>query len=271
MRRLSLVSVIAAAVLVFAFFIVLMARAGLIELPSFLSGFLVQPGEETTEVIPGDDGKIYEALAERKKTEGVAVTRDINAADAAVFFSSLQFSDEYSIFNRVTLYADEKSLTVRNKIWRQGALYRIETYDMNDILQKIVLCDGENVYVTAVSGGEKTKRVFPAGGEFTLEQQAGIPSAEDIRALLTGDAAGTADIENISVSLVRTAENSVYHVEYDYISLLLHEQLYISLENGFVVRAETRETSGKLTYSLETDFMHSGITGYSGINIFKPE
>jgi hypothetical protein len=51
-----------------------------------------------------------------------------------------------------------------------------------------------------------------------------------------------------------------------------HEQLWISLEYGFIVRAETRETGGnKLTYSLVTDFMQTGITGYSGVNIFSPD
>ncbi|MDD4774277.1 MAG: hypothetical protein PHZ09_11875, partial [Eubacteriales bacterium] len=98
---------------------------------------------------------------------------------------------------------------------------------------------------------------------------AGMPSVEDARAALNDTGGG--DIDNVSVSLVRTPEASVYHVEYDYMRLLLHEQLYISLEYGFIVRAETVETSGQLTYSLVTDFMQTGITGYAGADIFSPD
>lgn len=275
MRRLSVISIIAAAVLVFTFFIALMYEFELIELPDFVSGLLGQPGVDTVEVIPGDDGSIYDALMQKKAAPGVTVTRNINAADAAVFFTELKPSEEYSVFNRVTLYADNKSLVLRNKIWRQGMRYRIETYDVNNALLKTILCDGTNVYVTERAGENETGRIFPVSDGFTLEQQAGMPSVEDIRVLLAGSSGENSepeqDIDNISVSLVRTAENSVYHVEYDYMNLLLHEQLYISLENGFVVHAETRETSGNLTYSLETDFMQTGITGYAGINIFTPE
>ncbi len=275
MRRLSVISIIAAAVLVFTVFVVLMYEFELIELPDFVSNLLGQPGKDTVQVIPGDDGSIYDALMQRETVPGISVTRNINAADAAVFFTELQPSDEYSVFNRVTLYAGNKSLVYRNKIWRQGIRYRIETYDNHDALLKTIICDGENVYITDRTGEEETRRVFPVSDGFTLEQQAGMPSVEDIRVLLAGSGGETPEtvriIDNISVSLVRTAENSVYHVEYDYMNLLLHEQLYISLENGFVVHAETRETSGNLTYSLDTDFMQTGITGYAGINIFTPE
>ena len=80
-----------------------------------------------------------------------------------------------------------------------------------------------------------------------------MPSAEDNRVIIAADTA--VDIDNISVSRIRTAENSVYHVEYDHMNLLLHKQFYISPENGFVIRQEIREKSGALTYNLGTSFI----------------
>lgn len=273
MRRLLVIFIIAFLVLAAAFTVILMFRFGLIKPPDFLSALLGEDGEDIKEVIPGDDGVIYDALMNRETTEGITVTRNINAADAAVFFTELRPAGEYSLFNRVTLYADNRSITYINKIWRQDQRYRIETYDIKEVPIKTVICDGEYVYVTYHNDSDG-ESVFPASG-FTLEQQAGMPSVDDILKRLTEKEREKTDviqdIENISVSLIQTRENSLYHVEYDYLYLLLHEQLYISIENGFVVRAETRETSGILTYSLETDFMQTGIAGYTGSgDIFAP-
>ena len=268
MRRISVISLVAAAIVVFVFFAVLMYNNGLLSLPGFITSLLGKPGDKTVTVLPGDDGAVYDALMHNETAEGVSVYRDLTDADAAGFFTELQPVDEYSLFNRVTLYEGNKSITYRNKIWRQGPRYRIEVYDEKNNPYKTIICDGVNVYLTLHTDHSDMMRVFPAGGEFTLEQQAGMPSIEDARAAL-GDGGGE-DIDNVSVSLVRTPEASVYHVEYDYMRLLLHEQLYISLEYGFIVRAETTETSGQLTYGLVTDFMQTGITGYSGADIFHP-
>lgn len=284
MRRISVISIVAAAALVFTVFMAMMYKSGLIKLPGFVTSLFGQAGVNTVEVIPGDDGRIYDALMQKGTVDGVSVSRNITAADAAVFFAELIPSAEYTVFNRYTLFSDASSVTYRNKIWRQGVRYRIETYDNNDKLIKTVICDGESVYVTEHAGEEVSSHTFPVNDSFTLEQQAGMLSVEDVRAALDNTAADNTvekpgettgdvrDIGNVSVSLVRTVDSSVYRVEYDYTLFPLHEQLYISLEYGFIVHAETRETAANtLTYSLVTDFMQTGITGYPGVNIFSPD
>lgn len=291
LRRLSVISIAAAAAIVFLFFIVLMYNSGLIELPGFIALFIGDSDEDKTEVIPGDDGRIYDALSRKKNIEGVSVTRNITDKDAAAFFAELEPAEEYSLRNRVILYYGGKSVTYLNHIWRQGKRYRIETYDADKRPVKTTVCDGENVYVTVYTDGEGSTRSFPADESFTLEQQAGMISAERVLAALkaaqdpeTTDSenapddsaeeksAEKGDVLNISISLIRTAKNSVYHVEYDCPDLPLHERLFVSIEYGFVTYAETRMTDGdEPIYILETEFMQTGITGYSGPDIFSPD
>jgi outer membrane lipoprotein-sorting protein len=174
-------------------------------------------------------------------------------------------------------------VTYINNIWRQGVRYRIETYDGSNKLIKTIVCDGDSVYVTEYNGADVSSHTFPVNDSFTLEQQAGMLSVEDVRAALgntgadntdetSGETAGSRDINNVTVSLNRSADSSVYHVEYDYLAIPLHEQLDISLEYGFIIKAETYETGeNTLTYSLVTDKMQTGITGYPGVNIFSPD
>lgn len=262
MTVLSIISIIVVAVLIFAVFEVILYNNGLIEIPRFITK-LLHLDNEITEIIPGDDGEIYEALKNNKSTDKVYLSRFITPEDIIEFFKNSSHANEYTLYNTVTYKSEEKTLFYKNKIWRQDNNYRIEQYDETGSLSKLIICDGSEISITSY-GTENIKRtrIYNVNENFTLESEAGIPSLSSIKTLLE-----SSDITEPDIALLRTSDNSFYSVSFGYSDLTQREEYFISLETSIIMRVEIYE-NGHSVYSVATDFFETAITGYSNINLF---
>ena len=254
---LSTASLILLAAGLFSLFVFWMWRIGVLSVPSFISDMFGKEEPEAPEVIPGDDGKIYDALS-GNIPEGWSVFADIPEDELETLLEQTEAPKEYTLKNKIIRTSGGVSDEYSNTIWVSGDSYRIQSYrDGKPFV--IIVCDGERVSVTDIDGAEESTRTFPLSETFTMEAQAGMPSV--------GDYLSDETLENKSVTLVRSPSSNVYLLTGEYTGLGLTVSVYISLEYGLILRSET--VSGDETvYTCLTTYLEPSITGYSGTDIF---
>lgn len=223
LRILPIILIIA---MFFSLLFIGLINLGVVDIPVFIKN-IFNIGERPTEIIPGDDGRIIEALKNGKSSDVVTLIFDIDSLDLKEMLEESTANNKYYISNTVTVSSGGKDINKNNRIWRDGNMYRIEIYSENKLFQTII-CDGENVFVSDADGkGQKYKNT----DEFSLESQAGIPSPTDFL--------DNPDVTDLDITLVRSENDNVYKVTYSYIGILQYETVYISLEYGIVMNAET--------------------------------
>lgn len=270
-RRMTVISVASLIVFVLALLcagVFMMARVGLMPLPSFLEEWLSRTGRDEIAVLPDDDGRIYAALQNQSPENGeIAVTRDLHPEEVRSLLLSNTPLEEYTVVNRVSVYGGHMKNTVVNKIWRSGSRYRLESYEANDTLLRVIVCDGERIRLTEYSSkSEAVSAYFDAGDAFSLESQAGMPDLAAIYAILgSAEDSGAA---RLSVSLARRADANVYQITYGYADSDQTEEIYLSLEYGMIVRAASYMGQDQL-YLLETTSMTPALTDCDADTVFN--
>jgi len=142
MMRLSTISLVVIAAVFFFLFVFLLVKTGVVTLPEEISGFFGINSDKTEEVLPGDGGKIYEALRGGAVDDGTVLEYDISRADAGEALSIAPTVSEYTATLNYT-YINGKDRSMRIvKIWRSGDKYRINRYSEN-YLEETIICDGK--------------------------------------------------------------------------------------------------------------------------------
>ncbi|MBQ4574314.1 MAG: hypothetical protein IJA85_03875 [Clostridia bacterium] len=240
--RLSVLSLVVIVAAVLGLFVWGLYSIDVLVLPSFISDLFPKGEDAEDEVIPGDEGAIMQAVKDHAEGVEVTVIPDPDTLDLASLLFDLPEHPTYTLVNYTILKSDDSFMMRMNKVWRDGEKYRVETYSA-DGAQRLVtaICDGETVSIT--DHLYDTTARYPAGGEFTLSSQAGMPDIE----LTRGEGA-----PELEVSLVRSANDNLYYCVFDYEQPEQREELYISIEYGIVVRAETY-VGENVVYTLETE------------------
>lgn len=266
-NRLTVLSVASLILFVLALLtvgMVMMFRTGLIALPEWLSGDEDRP----MEVLPGDDGMIFEALRNPGEYLDVAVTWDMSAEEVRHILLSHPALNEYAAENRVAIYGGHMQNTVTNKIWRSGDRYRLESFDSDGALQRVAICDGEKVMVTEYSSRtESVSGVFPISEEFSFENQAGMPDLTPVYRQWENGEDSQTDLVDLSAALARTAESNVYYLTYGYKDSSVTENVYLSLEYGLVVNAQSYDEGEKI-YQLTTTSLEPSLDGFDPEQLF---
>jgi len=265
-NRLTILSVASLILFVLALLVVgmvMMYRTGLITLPEWLSGGDDRP----MEVLPGDEGMIDEALRNPENRLDVAVTWDMTAEEVRRQLLAFPPLSEYTAENRVTVYGGHMQNTVTNKIWRSGEKYRLESYDSDGTLQRVVISDGSSVLVTEYSSRtESVSGTFPVSQEFSLENQAGMPDLAPVYRQWE-NAGEESSLTDLSVALARTAESNVYYLTYGYEDSPVTEEIFLSLEYGMVVNARSYD-DGETIYQLVTTSLEPSLEGFDPEQLF---
>lgn len=273
--RTATVLLIVIAVLFFAVLVFVLYKVNVLELPDFIEELISTQTPEQPFVAQIDEERVFDALIDIGSDNYDAgmeydtiLTYGIDSFDDEQFtelISQSPYYEEYSLVLKVTVYGEMQQTTNTNYIWRSGEKYRIDTYRGGKHIRSVV-CDGEKVAITDyvtysdtpytdAYGNSDVTRIYPISDIFTLETQAGIPSPKDF--------ISDSNIENLSVSLVRQANNNLICVSYDRTDMPQKETLYISPEYGLIVNAESR-FNGILTYYVSCSSMQEGLSGYSG-------
>lgn len=220
---------------------------GLLDPPSFLAP-LFGGQQEKIEILPGDNGTIYNALHD-KPTEECYVQYDVGALDAAALLLEAVPSEHYYMRNMVTYYNGDRANVRQNSIYRDGARYRVETYDEDDVLLTVTVCDGEMVSITDYTADpEGVRRGFFASDSFSLESTAAMPDT----ALLQSVAAGqNAEWKLGETALIRSVYGAVYYVGISRPEAYQTETVYISMEYAVPVYAQVT-FDGNIAYLLTT-------------------
>ncbi len=156
---LSIISLILVFAIVCFAALSLIYKAGIID-PSF---FL--RAEETTQ------GVFYPSADEENVEPGYAAID--SEENFKKLLSSFPYYDDFYTEFYVT-YVYESLYNVEfYRIYKSGERYRIETYDMQNNLAQLTLCDGTRAYVT---NGEGHTASYPVSADFTLANQAALPS-----------------------------------------------------------------------------------------------
>jgi len=205
---------------------------------------------ENESVIPGDEGRFFEALT-KGSAEGVTITYDIASENLSALLQNNPPITSYYLDNTFTYYGENAVKRGSNKIWRDGDRFRIQTYEEGSLV-KTVVCDGKMVYMS--SSNSDTFSSYPASEHFEVESYASMPRSRDFFELPTAT--------DLSITLFRDTTDTLYHVSYLDAALGQIERLFLSIEYGLVLRAETYADQ-RLIYSLETTELHGNLSAFN--------
>ena len=263
LSRMSVLSIVAAVILMLTVFTVLLMRIGAFAVPDFLKPLFGTEDSSETESLYGDEDALYEALTVYNEK---AFIIDLgNDADILSLFEISEPITEYTLTNTVTYSGGGRTRLLSNKIWRSENRYRLETYDTAGELIRQVVCDGEQIALSEFSQGElRRTRSFPVSDSFSMEAAAGFLSISALQERLGRDDNG---LENLHISLIRGQENNAYCITfYDAVSQCT-EELSVSLEYALIIESATYFQDSCI-YHLATTSVTPGLTGYTGDDIF---
>jgi len=236
---------IAAAVAVFVLLLYGLYKINMIKLPEPIEKLLGKAETEPPAIdFGGDEQRIYSALsAGDAQLEDYAVEYDV---DHQVLLEALRDMDDAETFylEAKLTYGDGQRALVRElKLLRDGEKYRAQIFDDSLPKPSLIVCDGEQIeFVDYAAGGREQRRLYPAGGDFSLEYQLGLPKLEEM--LKEGG-------DRLKVSLLRTESDNLYFIECDYPDRDMREVVYVSMRYGCIFSAEIYRGDA-LVYSLST-------------------
>jgi hypothetical protein len=231
MTRLSVISLVLVIAVVFAALIIAMFNTGLLELPPFIQEIFVKDAGDASPGLPDDIKLLYDAL--NNGGDEIIIAHDITGEDVEKAIASTPVIDSYTAEIRTTVFSGNDRLVRLIKLQKKGEKYRAEIFDADSKLEKVIICDGERVYISADQSA-KNGVLYNVGENFTMEDTVGIPGTDYIRRLIA-QSVGKADYSMASSGL-----ESLYLAEY---ALDEHytEKAYFSLRYGLVVRLESED------------------------------
>jgi hypothetical protein len=222
----------AAAAAVFVLVLYGLYKIHMIKLPEPLERLLGEDETHPPEIqIGGDEQRIYASLSGAPAlSDDYVLEYDI---DPAVLLEILQDSKPTEAFYmeaKITYGDGQRTLSRELKLKRDGEKYRAQLYEEAAPKPTLIVCDGKNIeYTDYAAGGSEQKRIYPAGGDFSLEYQLGLPSIEIM--LETGG-------EGLKISHQRTESDNLYFVECEYPEQNMRKVVYISVKYNCIFSAE---------------------------------
>lgn len=212
---LSIISLILVFVFVCLIVLSIIYKAGIIDSSFFLRA------EETTQ------GSFYPSADEENVEPGyTALDSEENFKKLLASFP--YYDDFYAEF--YVTYVYEALYNVEfYRIYKNGGRYRIETYDMQNNLAELILCDGTRVSVTNKEGHTAS---YPVSDDFTIAKQAALPSF--------------LFYENGEYTLIEyTEEGGICTVTCEYPSLGTTDVVSIDMETG-IMKSSITSLGGKV-------------------------
>lgn len=210
--------------------------------------------KENDTVLPGDGGRFEEALR-KGSTDTVKVTYDLHGEDLESLLRNNPPITSYYLANTFSRFADGKTLTGSNRIWRDGEKFRVQTYSENELI-RTVICDGFTVSVQ--ENGSVYE--FQPSEHFDVESFASMPRSRDFL--------DSSDVTDLSITLFRDESDTLAHISFVDRRFGQIERLFLSIEYGIVLRAETY-LNAQILYSLSTTEFTPSLDGFQTDSLFR--
>jgi hypothetical protein len=248
---LEIAILIAAATVVFALVLFGLYKINMIRLPEALEKLL-----GTAETQPPDntggqsEQRIYAALSGTPTaSDDYVLEYDVDTGSLLDLLRTAAPETAYYMEAKITQSYGDKTLTRQMKLSRDGEKYNAQIYEGSSSEPTSIVCDGERIrYTDHAAGGKLRSRFYPAGGDFTLEYQLGLPSLEYM--LQNGG-------ENLKVTLLRTESENLYCLECEYPDINQREIVYVSVKYNCIVSAEAYY-GDEIVYSFVTTKFDAG-------------
>ena len=236
-----LVTVVA---VLFALIVVGLRQMDLIRLPGFIEK-LFYSGGGNPEILPGDDGRIYEAL--RGGGPGPeAIAADIAEADARALLGKAGCPEALHVRAESIYYDGGRPLReIKIEYYIKNDKFRYATHEDGQA-QLLVINDGKNESVRHFAAGDATSGRAPAS--FGPDS---IPLAPDA-AVYTRPGG---PVELVSSSLYNDGTYNVLLLILSHPSLSQTEELYVALDYGVVAAILTYSSAGALVYEYKTTLL----------------
>ena len=244
-RHMSMFFLIIIILVAFLLIVLGLRSINVIKLPSFIEQLFVGD-TDVPAVIPGDDGRIYKALAGAKEgTAGsVIVERDISRENLMNMLTALTQPAVLYIEATAEYFDIGSSRAIKLIIQKKGAKYSYKTIE-NSVPQSQYINNTVNEYFEDYILNKS--RTGPAPDSFDYSSMPFMPDVPSYFALL-GDSMVISDY-----SVARTETDNILMLTFDMPELRQREELYISLDLGIVTYIRTFDSDGRLLYQYRAD------------------
>lgn len=238
----TVVMLVAFALLI-VFAIVFFSKTDFVSFSEFLESFINR--EQNVSLLPGDEGKIYEAITQGKYIPGIEIYSGITQENARELILGIKGKNSYVWESKSTVYADTGNISSFCTIRHYNGKYLAEMLDSEGKTKKTVYDNLLHTTVTSyerLANGERAQ--FPSGS-LDIFSQSGIANVKEFLSLPQD--------KEYTISQVNSEWGSLLLVEFFYEdgNFMQKEAYYISLDYGLVLRAESYD-GGALSYLLET-------------------
>lgn len=224
---------IAAAAAVFVFVLYGLYKINMIRLPEAIERLIGSSETQPPDIdFGGDEQRIYASLSGAPApSDEYVLEYNVDPAVLLEILRDTRPAEAFYMQAKITYTDGQSELTRELTLKRDGEKYRAQIYgDPASGKPTLIVCDGNNLLYTDYSaGGREQSRIYPAGGDFSLEYQLGLPSVQKM--LESGE-------DNLSITLMRTESDNLYYVECDYPELGMRETVNISVKYGCILHAE---------------------------------
>lgn len=253
-------------ILVFLFVSVVLYRAGMLKLPSFLASIL--GGDDATDT-GTPSPSLFEVLRSYSKDTDNPDVIDINDPDVltAALLAVQTPQTYYNVTKTVYTPIGSRPTERKSEILKDGSNFVVKVTDTSR--GKVIKTVRGNGVDIRISGDGGLTRTFSATSDFSIAEEAGIPDLADIAALIKSytDAEGVnsennkGKISNYNISLSIKDSQSYLDISFEYEELGIIESYLISLDYNFVWSATVSNTDGYIYYKMQTTVFTTDIKG----------
>lgn len=256
-------------ILVFLFVSVVLYRAGMLKLPSFLSSLL--GGDDVTDTVTPSPS-LFEVLRSYSKDTDNPDTIDFSNPEVLTSaLLAVQAPKTYYNVTKTTYTPSGSRITERkSEILKDGNNFVVKVTDTSR--GKVIKTVRGNGVDIRISGDGGLTRTFSVTSDFSIAEEAGIPDLDDIAALIKSYTdAGSGNSENnndnksgisdyrISLSIIDS--QSYLDISFEYAELGIIESYRISLDYNVVWSATVSNADGDIYYKMQTTNFTTDIKG----------
>lgn len=250
-------------ILVFLFVSVVLYRAGMLTLPSFLTSLF--GGDDVTDTVTASPS-LFEVLRSYSTDTDNPDTIDLSDPDVltAALLAVQTPVSYYNVTKTVYTPSGSRITERKSEILKEGDNFIVKVTDLSR--GKVIKTVRGNGVDIRISGDGGLTRTFSATSDFSIAEEAGIPDLADIAALIksyteSGSGNNESKISNYNISLTIIDSQSYLDISFEYEELGIIESYRISLDYNVVWSATVTSTDGDIYFNMQTTDFTTDIKG----------
>lgn len=219
---------------------------GIFRFPNFVENFLSKESAKEN-VLPNDDGKIYDALKKGQSDGNVTVTAELNPQNVRKMLEGVKPKDSYYQEVNTTLYDNSNSVTTKAVVRKSAGKYSVKLYNSEGTLKKEIDELESATQIKVYSSANRFDTVEVPTGSFDMSGESGVVITHEN--FLNSEN----ELEAADYSMAQSPFGTIMQITFN-TSLENYTQTevyWLSLDYGIVTRCECYEGEN-LVYKLET-------------------